>query len=104
MGRTVGKWCAPSRTVPSRSSGLARVVVARKLIQECAESGFNRCDLGPQVWFPLDKLHDFVLAECGYPIVSGTSEQSDHRSCEPIAVATLVDGRQQHGHKLPENP
>src|ERR1035437_3059126 len=80
------------------------IVVARKLIQESTEFGFNRRDLGPQVRFPLDKLHDLVLAECGCLIVSGTSEQCDHRSCEPMAVATLVYGRQQHGHELPENP
>src|SRR5664279_6455790 len=75
------------------------IVVARKLIQESTESGFYRCDFGPQVRFLLDKLHNFVLAECGCLIVSGTSEQGDHRFCEPIAVATLVYGRQQHGHK-----
>ena len=80
------------------------IVVVRKLIQESTESGFYRCDFGPQVRFPLDKLHDFVLAECGCLIVSGTSEQCDHRSGEPMAVATLVYGRQQHGHELPENP
>src|ERR1017187_2480697 len=79
------------------------IVVARKLIQEFVESGFNRCDLSPQVRFPLDELHNLVLAECGCLIVSGTSEQCDPRFCEPIAVATLVYGRQQHGHELPEN-
>src|SRR5260370_27600950 len=79
------------------------IVVTRKLIQESTESGFNRCDLGPQVRFPLDKFHNFVLAEFGCLIVSGMSTQCDHRSCEPIAVATLVYGRHQHGHKLPEN-
>jgi proline iminopeptidase len=79
-------------------------IVARKLIQESTKFGFNRCDLGPQVRIALDKLHDSVLAECGCLIVSGTSEQCDHRFCEPIAVATLVYGRQQHGHELPQNP
>src|ERR1035438_9068036 len=78
--------------------------VARKLIQESTESFFNRCDLGPQVRFPFDKLHNLVLAKCGCLIVGGTSEQCDHRFCAPIAIATLVYGRQQHGHKLPENP